>query len=497
MVKYVVQNRKTVLALVLSVLLASLTCVADLRAQIREDEVDFQTLATVTYQNGNSLWSLAEKYYGNPRLWPLISDMNRISDESDIPVGARIHIPVRGARRVSKKPLKAGDPRILTTVVYGADDSLWGLAEKHYGEPRLWPRIAEANGISDETDIPIGSVIHIPARSAKRLRSRITEANRSPDRMEIPVGGPIYIPVEDAKRTAEELVREVGFEVMAIVFYRKGDTLWSLAERYYGNPWLWPYIADANGIPDVTDISVGASIYIPVEETEISASGPETPVKELIQATGKTKTGEAEKLKPMTAPPSKKQVATGITDVNVWSLEEYKSVGANNLFRRMGWRRAKPGEPPYILVGVAGSDKGLKALVRDEREKNSYYVSEGDSVGEAKIIKISTDHVILSHEGKHIRVGFGERPPATSGSSSRGRKSSSSSGSEVEMNQEELKGYLERWRAMDKDTRQMFYDYVRRSDFKLADVFRDMRLRGRLMDDFYREVMGRGDEGEF
>jgi hypothetical protein len=106
---HISQSWKFVLILTFSVLLMSLAYVTDLCAQIREDEVDFQVLATVTSQKDNSLWSLAEKYYGNPRLLPIISDMNRISDATDIPAGTTIYIPMKGAKRITSKPVKKSD----------------------------------------------------------------------------------------------------------------------------------------------------------------------------------------------------------------------------------------------------------------------------------------------------------------------------------------------------------------------------------------------------
>ncbi len=71
----------------------------DLYAQIQADAVDFDVLATVTFQKGDSLWKYAQKYYGNPNLWPSIAVMNNISDDKSIPFGTIIYIPVKGAKR--------------------------------------------------------------------------------------------------------------------------------------------------------------------------------------------------------------------------------------------------------------------------------------------------------------------------------------------------------------------------------------------------------------
>lgn len=44
---------------------------------------------------------------------------------------------------------------------------------------------------------------------------------------------------------------------------KKGDTLWDLARKYYGNPYKWKKLADANKIKNVRRIPIGKVIKIP------------------------------------------------------------------------------------------------------------------------------------------------------------------------------------------------------------------------------------------
>lgn len=44
---------------------------------------------------------------------------------------------------------------------------------------------------------------------------------------------------------------------------RRGDTLWAIAERTYGDPLLWPQIAAANSIPDGNLILIGMKLRLP------------------------------------------------------------------------------------------------------------------------------------------------------------------------------------------------------------------------------------------
>ena len=58
-------------------------------------------------------------------------------------------------------------------------------------------------------------------------------------------------------------------EAMTKVTVQKGDTLWELASKYYGDPFKWDLIAEANNIPNPRDpIPVGTVLQIPVKGTK-------------------------------------------------------------------------------------------------------------------------------------------------------------------------------------------------------------------------------------
>ena len=44
---------------------------------------------------------------------------------------------------------------------------------------------------------------------------------------------------------------------------KKGDTLWDLARKYYGNPYLWPRLADRNGVRNPRRLQIGKRLVIP------------------------------------------------------------------------------------------------------------------------------------------------------------------------------------------------------------------------------------------
>lgn len=50
---------------------------------------------------------------------------------------------------------------------------------------------------------------------------------------------------------------------LGVYVVKKGDTLWALARRYYGNPYLWPKIADRNGVKNPRLLQIGKRLVIP------------------------------------------------------------------------------------------------------------------------------------------------------------------------------------------------------------------------------------------
>jgi nucleoid-associated protein YgaU len=53
---------------------------------------------------------------------------------------------------------------------------------------------------------------------------------------------------------------------------REGDTLHSIANKYFGNPAIWRRIADVNGIKDPTRVRPGRTVYLPTGE-DLEPSG--------------------------------------------------------------------------------------------------------------------------------------------------------------------------------------------------------------------------------
>lgn len=143
---------------------------------------------TYTVQAGDTLWSIAESQLNDGFRWEEIAVANKISNSSELTVGAKLVIPVgtvgsiNGEKTaVTPTPTTSGTvdkPSDTVTVdeVYTvkAGDTLWDIAVEYYGDGTQWHRIFDdaQNDISMYTPqsggsayplIHAGNVLVIPA----------------------------------------------------------------------------------------------------------------------------------------------------------------------------------------------------------------------------------------------------------------------------------------------------------------------------------------------
>jgi hypothetical protein len=173
------QHRKAILVRAFLLLLISLAYVPRLYGQTQRIEVEFEVLATVVYEGDKTLWRMAEERYGNAYLWPLIAYINRLSQDTKIPIGTTIYIPIVEPRKaVLEEELTQKievEFEVLDTVVCEGDKTLREMAEEHYGKGYLWPLIAYMNKFSEDTEIPAGTTIYIPVLEPKKAVPDVEE----------------------------------------------------------------------------------------------------------------------------------------------------------------------------------------------------------------------------------------------------------------------------------------------------------------------------------
>lgn len=114
-----------------------------------------------TIQEGDSLSTLAQKYYGDGEKWILLAKENKIIDADNLEPGMKINIPLGES---TKGVAGSNDTRKIEdktyTVVEG--DFLWDIAVRAYGDGYRWVDIATANGLHTPDAITSGMTLKLP-----------------------------------------------------------------------------------------------------------------------------------------------------------------------------------------------------------------------------------------------------------------------------------------------------------------------------------------------
>lgn len=120
----------------------------------------------------------------------------------------------------------------------GAGESLWTIAEKQYKSGYNWVDIARANKLSNPGVITTGQKLTLP-RVEQKIATVTTPQNET------------TIAQNKAKITGDT------YKIA------KGDTLWDISVRAYGDGYQWSKIASANKLSNPSLIHVSNNLKIP------------------------------------------------------------------------------------------------------------------------------------------------------------------------------------------------------------------------------------------
>lgn len=141
-----------------------------------------------------------------------------------------------------------------TTHTVQKGETLWSISEHYYATGYNWVDIAEANNLSSANAIDEGQVLDIP-----KVESRLAEA--SP----IPSPEPTIKPTPTPSATPKPVIANEEQPAITGQTYTvvKGDTLWDIAVKAYGDGYRWLEIAKANHLANPNLIHPGNVFILP------------------------------------------------------------------------------------------------------------------------------------------------------------------------------------------------------------------------------------------
>jgi len=117
---------------------------------------------------GDSLWTIAQKFYNDGYKWTEISKINKLENPDEIEIGMILSVPVPTVKQGEILPEAASTvgPKAITGTVYKVDegDDLWDIAVRACGDGYKWPLLATSNKIENPDLIHPGNILKIKCK---------------------------------------------------------------------------------------------------------------------------------------------------------------------------------------------------------------------------------------------------------------------------------------------------------------------------------------------
>jgi nucleoid-associated protein YgaU len=158
-------------------------------------------------------------------------------------------ITMKKIARINPTPTHA--PQIINgkdnnVWIVQKNESLWMIAEKKYSSGYNWVDIAKANNLADPSNIHVGDRLILPNVSSKPTT--------------IAAEKPTVVTNDQQFSSTKRATNEITGKTYIVV---KGDTLWDIAVRAYGDGYKWSDIAKANNLANPGMIFSGNNLIIP------------------------------------------------------------------------------------------------------------------------------------------------------------------------------------------------------------------------------------------
>jgi nucleoid-associated protein YgaU len=130
-----------------------------------------------------------------------------------------------------------------TSYTVAKGDNLWSIAQKTYGSGYNWTDIAQTNNLKNPSTIKVGQVLSLPTVQAKAATSASTVTAQPVSKFNV--------------GTNSEAITGATYQVV------KGDCLWKIAVRAYGDGFKWVEIARENKLVHPNLIYSGNILVLP------------------------------------------------------------------------------------------------------------------------------------------------------------------------------------------------------------------------------------------
>lgn len=134
-------------------------------------------------------------------------------------------------------------------------ETLWSIAEKTYGDGFKWQEIAKANNITDASSLEKGTKLVMPKLS-KDTSVAVAQPTMTPEPTKVTENISVNALPEDTNIAPTSIP---GNEYTV----QKGDYLWEIAIRAYGDGYRWVDIAKANHLENPDLIFSGNTLNLP------------------------------------------------------------------------------------------------------------------------------------------------------------------------------------------------------------------------------------------
>lgn len=162
--------------------------------------------------------------------------------------------PSVAASPIPDRPVSQPAPTAGRDVVHvvAKNETLWGIAQRYYGDGSLHPRIVDANKgrLGRNNSLFVGAKLTIPGAT------RVAEPPASPTRTAAaPARTPTPQPASPTRAASTNADR--------VHVVQKGETLGAIAARELGSARRWPEIVKLNKIDDPDNVPAGVRLRLP------------------------------------------------------------------------------------------------------------------------------------------------------------------------------------------------------------------------------------------